>query len=64
VPAHRIIIGHRCGTSDHDYHMKIRQAGSYLGFDFGLDIIHPDAERVSSLLKLKKGAGDRVVRSA
>ncbi|HTO54088.1 MAG TPA: phosphotriesterase-related protein [Myxococcota bacterium] len=65
VPAHRIIIGHSCGTSDHDYHMKIAKAGSYLGFDrFGLDIIHPDAERVSSLLKLlKKGAGDRIVVS-
>jgi phosphotriesterase-related protein len=65
VPAHRIIIGHSCGTSDHDYHMRIARAGSYLGFDrFGLDIIHPDAERVSSLLKLlKKGAGDRIVVS-
>lgn len=65
VPAHRIIIGHCCGTSDHDYHMKIVRGGSYLGFDrFGLDIIHPDAERVTSLLKLiKKGAGSRVVVS-
>lgn len=65
VPAHRIIIGHSCGTSDHDYHMKLVHGGSYLGFDrFGLDIIHPDAERVSSLLKLiKKGAGDRIVVS-
>ena len=65
VPAHRIIIGHCCGTSDHDYHMKIARGGSYLGFDrFGLDIIHPDAERVASLLKLiKRGAGSRVVVS-
>ncbi len=65
VPAHRIIIGHCCGTSDHDYHMKIVRGGSYLGFDrFGLDIIHPDTERVSSLLKLiKKGATSRVVVS-
>ena len=23
VSAHRIVIGHSCGTSDHDYHMKI-----------------------------------------
>ncbi len=65
VPAHRIIIGHCCGTSDHDYHMKIVRGGSYLGFDrFGLDIIHPDRERVSSLLKLiKRGATSRVVVS-
>jgi phosphotriesterase-related protein len=65
VPAHRIVIGHSCGTSDHEYHMKIARGGSYLGFDrFGLDIIHPDAERVKSLLALiKKGAGDRIVVS-
>ena len=65
VPPHRIVIGHSCGTSDHDYHLRIAQGGSYLGFDrFGLDFIHPDAERVASLLKLlEKGAGDRVVVS-
>jgi phosphotriesterase-related protein len=65
VPPHRIIIGHSCGTSDHDYHMKIARTGSYLGFDrFGLDFIHPDDERVKALLQLlHKGAGDRVVVS-
>ena len=46
VPAERIVIGHSCGTSDHDYHMRIARGGSYLGFDrFGLDFIHPDDER-------------------
>jgi phosphotriesterase-related protein len=65
VPAHRIIIGHCCGTSDHEYHMKIVRGGSYLGFDrFGLDVIHPDKERVASLLRLiKRGAASRVVVS-
>jgi phosphotriesterase-related protein len=65
VPAHRIIVGHSCGTSNHDYHLAIARGGSYLGFDrFGLDLIHPDAERTRSLLKLiQKGAGDRVVVS-
>ena len=65
VPAERIIIGHSCGTSDHDYHMGIARNGSYLGFDrFGLDILHPDAERVSSLLRLlSNGAGKQVVVS-
>jgi phosphotriesterase-related protein len=65
VPAHRIIIGHSCGTSDHAYHLGIARAGSYLGFDrFGLDMIHPDAERTKSLLALlAKGAGDRLVVS-
>jgi phosphotriesterase-related protein len=65
VPAHRIIVGHSCGTSNHDYHIGIARAGSYLGFDrFGLDMLHPDRERVASLLRLiQKGAGDRVVVS-
>ena len=65
TPAHRIVIGHSCGTSDIEYHMKIARGGSYLGFDrFGLDILHPDAERVASLAALiQRGAGDRVVVS-
>jgi phosphotriesterase-related protein len=65
VPAHRIVIGHSCGTSDHAYHMRIARGGSYLGFDrFGLEILHPDAERVAALLRvLQAGGGDRVVVS-
>ncbi len=65
VPAHRIVIGHSCGTSDHDYHMGIARSGSYLGFDrFGLEPIQPDSERVRSLAALiERGAGDRVVVS-
>ncbi|MCZ6829798.1 MAG: phosphotriesterase-related protein [Gammaproteobacteria bacterium] len=53
VPAHKIIIGHSCGTSDHDYHLHILDQGSYLGFDrFGLNILYPDDERVRSLVAL------------
>ena len=65
VPAHRIIIGHSCGTTDHDVHMDIVRGGSYLGFDrFGIEILQPDAERIASLLKvLQKGGGSRVVVS-
>jgi len=65
VPAHRIIIGHSCGTDDHGVHMGLARAGSYLGFDrFGIELIYPDAKRVASLVKLiKAGAGDRVVVS-
>jgi phosphotriesterase-related protein len=65
VPAHRIVIGHSCGSPDHDYHMKIVEGGAYIGFDrFGLEIIQPDSVRVESLLKLlKKGAGAQVVIS-
>jgi phosphotriesterase-related protein len=62
---HRIVIGHSCGTSDHDYHLKIARGGSYLGFDrFGLDMLIPDDERVASLARLiSAGAGDRIVVS-
>ncbi len=65
APAHRVIIGHSCGTSDHDYHMRIARGGSYLGFDrFGLDMLHPDEQRIASLTRLiNSGAGDRVVVS-
>jgi phosphotriesterase-related protein len=65
VAAQRIVIGHSCGTSDHAYHMGIARGGSYLGFDrFGLDMLHPDAERTRALLRLlQAGAGDRVVVS-
>jgi phosphotriesterase-related protein len=65
VAAQRIVIGHSCGTSDHAYQLGIARGGSYLGFDrFGLDILHPDAERTKALLRLiEAGAGDRVVVS-
>jgi phosphotriesterase-related protein len=65
VAAQRIVIGHSCGTTDHAYHLRIARGGSYLGFDrFGLDMLHPDAERTRALLRLlQAGAGDRVVVS-
>jgi phosphotriesterase-related protein len=65
VAAQRIVIGHSCGTSDTAYHLGIARGGSYLGFDrFGLDMLHPDAERTEALLRLlRAGAGDRVVVS-
>lgn len=53
VAPHKIIIGHSCGSSDHDYHMEILNAGSYLGFDrFGLDMLVPDEQRIAALLAL------------
>ena len=63
--AHRIVIGHSCGTSDSAYHCKIARNGSYLGFDrFGLDMLHPDAERVASLARLiQAGFGRQIVVS-
>jgi phosphotriesterase-related protein len=65
VPAQRIVIGHSCGTSDHNYHMSLVDGGSYIGFDrFGLDVLHPDAERVKSLVRLiEKGKTSQVLVS-
>jgi phosphotriesterase-related protein len=65
VPPHRIIVGHSCGSADHDYHMRIVRGGSYLGFDrFGLGILQPDDVRVASMTKLlRAGAGARIVVS-
>ena len=65
VPAHRIIIGHVCGTGDQAYHWRLVQGGTYLGFDrFGIESSNPDAVRVASLLALMRaGATSRVVVS-
>jgi phosphotriesterase-related protein len=65
VPAHRIIIGHSCGSTDHDYHIDILDRGSYLGFDrFGLDVLLPDEQRIQSLVALlKKNWEPRIVVS-
>ena len=65
VAPHRIIVGHSCGSADHDYHRSIASNGSYLGFDrFGLDMFVPDSDRVASLAKLvEAGFGDRIVVS-
>lgn len=65
VPAHKIVIGHSCGSGDHAYHRRIVDGGAYIGFDrFGLEIIRPDTERVESLVKLlKTGAKNQIVIS-
>jgi phosphotriesterase-related protein len=65
VPAHRIIIGHSCGSSDFDYHSRILANGSYLGFDrFGIEMLMPDRVRIASLLRLlEAGRGRQVVVS-
>ena len=65
VAPHKIIIGHSCGSTDHDYHLSILEQGSYLGFDrFGLDILMPDEQRIASLLALlAKGRQRQIVLS-
>ena len=65
VPAHRIIIGHSCGSTNHGYHMKILSEGSYVGFDrFGLEPLVPDAERAKSVMALiHKGKVEQIIVS-
>jgi phosphotriesterase-related protein len=65
VPAHKIVIGHSCGSADHDYHMKIVNGGAYIGFDrFGMEDIQPDTTRVQRLADLvKKGFEKQIVVS-
>ncbi|NIR35919.1 MAG: phosphotriesterase-related protein [Actinobacteria bacterium] len=64
VPAHRIVVGHSCGSTDTAYHMTIARGGSYLGFDrFGIPLVS-DEDRAAALARVvEAGAGDRVVVS-
>jgi len=48
-----IVVGHSCGSSNLAYHLSMLDRGAYLGFDrFGLEILHPDRERIASLIGL------------
>lgn len=48
-----IVIGHSCGSSDIGYHVKMLDRGAVLGFDrFGLELLHPDRERLACLIGL------------
>lgn len=63
LPAHRALIGHSCGTNDHDYHWRLVEGGTYVGFDrFGLEMINSDANRARSMLRLiERGASSRLL---
>jgi phosphotriesterase-related protein len=53
VDAHRVIIGHSCGSADLRYHVDLLDRGAYLGFDrFGLELLHPDRLRLAALIGL------------
>ncbi len=53
VPPHAVVVGHSCGSSDVGYHLRMLDRGAYLGFDrFGLEILHPDRERLAALIGL------------
>jgi phosphotriesterase-related protein len=48
-----VVIGHSCGASDVHYHLTMLDRGAVLGFDrFGLEILHPDRERLAILIGL------------
>ena len=48
-----MIVGHSCGSSDVHYHLEMLDRGAVLGFDrFGLEILHPDRERLAVLIGL------------
>jgi phosphotriesterase-related protein len=63
LPPHRAIVGHSCGTNDHDYHWRLVEGGTYVGFDrFGLEAINSDEKRAASMLKLiERGASTRLL---
>ena len=64
VAPQRIVVGHSCGSTDTDYHLRIARGGSYLGFDrFGIPTVSDDDRAASLARVIEAGAGDRVVVS-
>ena len=64
VDLNRVVIGHSGGTVNTDYHLRLIDNGSYLGFDhFGLPGITLE-ERVDAVARLcARGYADRIVLS-
>jgi len=53
VDPRAVVVGHSCGQSDVHYHLDMLDRGATLGFDrFGLEILHPDRERLAVLIGL------------
>lgn len=53
VEPRAVVVGHCCGQSDVSYHLRLLDQGAYLGFDrFGLELLHPDRERLAVLIGL------------
>jgi phosphotriesterase-related protein len=53
VDPRAVVVGHSCGQSDVHYHLEMLDRGATLGFDrFGLEILHPDRERLAVLIGL------------
>lgn len=50
IEAHRVIVGHSCGSPDPAYHRAIVDQGAYIGFDrFGLELIQSDEVRIAGM---------------
>lgn len=58
----KVVLGHCGDSTDLDYLMSLADAGSMLGMDrFGLDILLPFEERVSTVVELvRRGYADRI----
>ena len=53
VDPRAVVVGHSCGASDVHYHLTMLDRGATLGFDrFGLELLHPDRERLAVLIGL------------
>jgi phosphotriesterase-related protein len=53
VPAHRILVGHSDGRSDHAYHRSLADEGAYVGFDrFGIEVFISDEKRIESVCQM------------
>lgn len=65
VPLQRALIGHCCESTDHAYHRRIVDRGSYIGFDrIGWEQFQSDAARADSLVRLyRAGKGDQILLS-
>ncbi|MBX3529073.1 MAG: hypothetical protein KF849_00590 [Rhizobiaceae bacterium] len=65
VPAHRVIVGHCCNSTDRAYHARIVDSGAYIGFDrFGMTAIQSDENRTDCLQALlEAGRAESVIVS-
>jgi phosphotriesterase-related protein len=65
TPAHCCLIGHCCGNADPEYHRRIVERGSYIGFDrVGMVEYQPDEVRADNVVRLvRAGHGARVILS-
>jgi phosphotriesterase-related protein len=60
--ANRVIVGHSCGCTDHEYHRRICEGGSYIGFDrFGIERLLSDEDRIQSLVRMIEAGFTRQV---